>query len=106
MRAWRLLVPLAALAAGCTTAFWDRPGATRLTLAEDTQAGYRGAADASWPAALPGGRAGQPGVRVDQPPPALWRRAPNEAGFVTFDEQKRYERCMRELGYRSTRPSR
>lgn len=106
MRAWLVLLSLATLAAGCTTAFWDRPGATRLTLAEDTEGCYRRAVDAQWPAALPGGRVGQPGVRADQPPPALWRRSPDQAGFGTFDEQQRYERCMRELGYRSTRPSR
>lgn len=101
-----VLLALATLAAGCTTSFWDRPGATRLILAQDTEACYRRAVDEPWPAALPGGPLGRPGVRADQPPPVLWRRAPEQAGFVTFDAQQRYERCMREQGYRSTRPTR
>lgn len=102
-----VLVPLAALAIGaCTTAFWDRPGATQLARAQDTEACYRGALGAPLPAALPRATAGAPSAPSDQPPPALWRRAPSEAGFARFDEQLRYDRCMRDLGYRPSRPPR
>lgn len=106
MRDGLLVFVAAILAAGCTTAFWDRPGATRLSLAQDTEACYRRAVDEPWPAALPGRAPARPGVPADQPPPGLWRRTPDQAGFLTFDAQQRYERCMRQLGYRSTRPSR
>ena len=107
MTGWVALLPLAAVAvAGCTTAFWDRPGATRSSLADDTETCYRRAVDMPSPAALPGGMGPGPRIPPDQPPPALWRRSPGEAGFVTFDQEQRFERCMRELGYRSTRPTR
>jgi hypothetical protein len=99
-----ILLLAALTVAGCTTAFWDRPGATRLTRAQDTEECYRRALDTRFPAALPGPVAGGPGVPADQPPPALWQRSPAEAGFVTFDQEQRYEQCMRELGYHSTRP--
>jgi len=105
MTGWAALLPLAVVAvAGCATTFWDRPGATRLTLADDTERCYRRAVDVPFPAALP--RVQTSGVPADRPPPALWRRSPGEAGFATFDQEQRFERCMREGGYRSTRPSR
>jgi hypothetical protein len=111
MSRWKV-VPLAALAVGglavggCTTAFWDRPGATRVGLAQDTDACYRRAVDAPFPAALPRGTAKASGGLGDPPPPQLWRQAPSETAFVRFDESLRYDRCMRELGYRPTRPPR
>jgi hypothetical protein len=104
---WWVVVLLTALAAGsCTPAFWDRPGADRLARARDTEACYRGALGAPLPAALPSATAAAPSALGDQPPPALWGRAPSEAGFARFDEQLQYDRCMRDLGYRPTRPAR
>jgi hypothetical protein len=100
-----VLVMVVSLAAGaCTTAFWARPGATRLELAQDTEACYRRAIEMPSPAAPPEMTAPAPGVTVDPPPPILWRRSPPEAAFVTFDQEQRYARCMRERGYRATRP--
>jgi hypothetical protein len=107
MAGWRKRWPVAALLlGGCTTAFWDQSGATRLSVARDSEACYRQALGASYPAALPG-PARPPGSAVPavEPPPALWRRSPAQAALPSFEAEQRYAHCMRERGYWATRPS-
>ena len=96
-----ILTVLAGLIAGCTTttAYWDRPGATLPQVASESATCYRASLDEDSPSALPG-----PGSSVrllprSEPPPALWTRAPRQAAFEHFDEQLRYERCMRLRGW-------
>jgi hypothetical protein len=96
-----ILTVLAGLLAGCatTTAYWDRPGATLPQVASESEACYRASLNEDSPSALPA-----PGSSVrllprSEPPPALWKRAPRQAAFEHFDEQFRYERCMRQLGW-------
>lgn len=100
-----ILTALAGLIAGCatTTAYWDRPGATLTQVASESEACYRTSLDEDSPSALPG-----PGSSVrllprSEPPPALWTRAPRQAAFERFDEQQRYERCMRLRGWAPVR---
>lgn len=95
------------LLAGCTTAFWDRPGATRLSVTQDAELCYRQAVEPPYPAALPG-TAPPPAAAVTavEPPPALWRRSPAQAALPSFEAEQRYVRCMRERGYWATRPDR
>ena len=38
-----------------------------------------------------------------EPPPGVWTRAPRQAGLSRFDEQLRYERCMRDRGWSAGR---
>ncbi len=90
------LAALAGLTAGCAattahwdTAYWDRPGATLAQLASESETCYREAVAGESPSALP----------ASTPPPALWKRPPRQAGFERYDEQVRYERCMRERGW-------
>jgi len=97
----------ALLLAGCATpSFWAKPGATRPVLARDTGACYRAALATDYPSALSQPTA-PPAVSTprDVPPPRLWTRAPHEVGFERFDERLRYEKCMADLGYRTTRPA-
>jgi hypothetical protein len=102
-----VLTVLAGLTAGCatttgyTTAYWDRPGATLPQVASESEACYRAAVGEDPPSALPASPPA-PGSRLlarSEPPPAVWKRAPSQAGFERFDEQSRYERCMRERGW-------
>jgi hypothetical protein len=96
-----ILTVLAGLIAGCaaTTSYWDRPGATLTQVASESDACYRASLDEDSPSALPG-----PGSSVrllprSDPPPVLWKRAPRQAALEHFDEQFRYERCMRQRGW-------
>ena len=100
------------LFAGCTTAYWARPGAELPDLAQESHDCYVGAVGGDYPSAL---AAQSPSPRESstprggrllpstEPPPKLWVRAPREAGFGRFDEQQRYERCMVQRGWRPTR---
>jgi hypothetical protein len=93
---------LAGLVAGCgaTTAYWDRPGATLPQLAHESETCYREAIGEDSPSALPASEAR--GVRLlprSEPPPALWKRPPRQAALERYDEQLRYERCMRARGW-------
>lgn len=97
------LTLLAGLTVGCaaTTSYWSRPGSNLPQLASESEACYRQAIGDDSPSAFPASdpsRAVQLLPRSD-PPPALWKRAPRQAGFERFDEQARYERCMRERGW-------
>jgi hypothetical protein len=98
------LTVLAGLTAGCastTTAYWDRPGSNLPQLARESESCYRGAIAEESPSALPASEPA-PGGRLlprSEPPPALWKRAPRQAAFERYDEQLRYERCMREQGW-------
>ena len=80
-------------------AYWTRPAATLPELAQESEACYRSALDTDLPAAFPSARGGATLLPRTQPPPRLWERAPRDAGFERFDEQLRYERCMRERGW-------
>ena len=103
-----VLTILAGLTAGCastatpyTTAYWSRPGSNLSQLASESEACYRSAVADDSPSALPASEPA-PGGRLlprSEPPPALWKRAPRQAAFERFDEQLRYERCMRERGW-------
>lgn len=105
----KALTPVLAtlLLAGCATpSFWTKPDATRPVLARDTEACYHAALATDYPSAL--SQAAAPPAAAtprDVPPPALWTRAPHEVGFERFDERLRYEKCMADLGYRTTRPA-
>ena len=92
---------------GCATpSYWTKPGATRPVLARDTEACYQAALPADYPSALSQPTAPPAAAAPrDLPPPGLWRRAPHEVGFERFDERLRYEKCMADLGYRTTRPA-
>ena len=99
-----ILVPvLAGLTAGCTitTAYWDRPGGRLPQLASESEGCYREAIAEESPSALPASEPA-PGGRLlprSEPPPTLWKRPPRQAAFERYDEQVRYERCMRERGW-------
>jgi hypothetical protein len=98
------LTVLVGLTAGCasaTTAYWDRPGSNLPQLARESETCYRAATAEESPSALPASQPA-PGGRLlprSEPPPALWKRAPRQAAFERYDEQLRYERCMREQGW-------
>ena len=98
------LIATALVLTGCTTSYWDRPGATLPVLADESETCYRGAIDTESPSALPGPGA-SPSTMLPRttPPPKLWERAPREAGFEHLDEQLRYERCMRVRGWRAVK---
>jgi hypothetical protein len=100
----RLTVTLAALAlTGCTTAYWDRPGARLPDLASEAEGCYQAAIEPESPAAL-AVATGRPRLLPrTEPPPTLWKRPPRETTLERFDEQLRYERCMRALGWRPVR---
>jgi hypothetical protein len=108
MRAISLIATTLVLAA-CTTAYhdpkayWGRPKATLPELAQESEACYRSSLDQEAPAAFPGSGPANPLLPRTQPPPKLWDRAPREAGFERFDEQARYERCMRVRGWQHSR---
>jgi hypothetical protein len=100
MRLLRLLLAVLA-ATGCTNAYWDRPGARLPDLAAESKACYQTAVDA------PAARAVAPGeprlLARTEPPPRLWERPPQQAALEHFDEQLRYERCMRARGWRAVK---
>jgi hypothetical protein len=108
MRTLGIAVAALALTACSTTywdrnAYWDRPGATLPVLAHESGSCYQAALDPDTPSAFPGSGPANPVLPRTQPPPKLWERAPRDAGFERFDEQARYERCMRVLGWRPAR---
>ena len=84
-------------------AYWTRPAATLPQLADESEACYRASLDTDTPSAFPGGNTGPRLLPRSEPPPKLWEREPREAGFERFDEQLRYERCMRVRGWRPGR---
>jgi hypothetical protein len=111
------LAMLGGLTAGCATttattaywdtAYWDRRGATLAQLASESETCYREAVGGEYPSALPASEpaAGNRLLARSTPPPAVWKRSPRQAGFERYDEQLRYERCMRERGWTaSARP--
>jgi hypothetical protein len=91
------------------TTYWTRPGATLEEVAHESEACYRKAVEAvegEFPSAFPAA-SGSNSARVlppTEPPPKLWTLAPREAKFARFDEQLKYERCMRQRGWSATRP--
>jgi hypothetical protein len=98
-----LLVPALA---GCTMAppgaYWDRPGATLPQLAQEADRCYETAFRDESPAALAVAQGTLPLLPRTEPPPALWTRPPRAVALERFDDQLRYERCMRALGWRPT----
>jgi hypothetical protein len=96
-----ILAVLAGLLVGCgtTTAYWDRPGANLTQVVSESEACYRAALDDDSPSALATAESSMRLLPRSEPPPALWKRAPRQAGFGRFDEQQRYERCMRQRGW-------
>jgi hypothetical protein len=94
---------------GCTTAspdrYWDRPGASLPQLAHEAGRCYEDAVKEDSPAALAVSRGSVPLLPRTEPPPALWTRAPRDVTLERFDEQLRYERCMRALGWRPVKTS-
>lgn len=93
--------------AGCTTAYWGRPNASLPVLAEESEACYHTALAEDSPSASPRPDASGALLPSSEPPPKLWTRTPREAGFLRFDEQLRYERCMTARGWEARRsPSR
>jgi hypothetical protein len=98
-----VLTALALVLSGCTTAYWDRPGAQLPDLASESHACYQAALNPETPAAFPAKGATERLLPRSEPPPALWTRAPRDAAFEHFDEQLRYDRCMRALGWKPAR---
>lgn len=104
------LTALILVLGGCSSTYWTRPGAKLEDLAHEADACYKAAVEAvegESPSALPGAAAsGSTRARLlppTEPPPKLWARSPREASFARFDEQLRYERCMRQRGWSTTR---
>jgi len=108
MRTITLLAVIAAVTA-CASPYWDaraywtRPDATLPELAHESDACYRASLDPDMPAAFPGTGKANPILPRTVPPPKLWQRAPHEVALERFDEQLRYERCMRVRGWRPAR---
>lgn len=96
---------LSLLVAGCATAppYWSRPGAHRTQLIDESEACYRTALGDEFPSALPGPGTGPRLLPRSEPPPEVWTLAPRRSGLARFDEQLRYERCMRERGWAAGR---
>ena len=103
------LTALTLLVAACATpyhdpkAFWTRPDATLPQLADESQACYRASLDADAPSAFATSGSGPRLLPRTEPPPKLWEREPRQAGFERYEEQLRYERCMRVRGWRPAR---
>jgi hypothetical protein len=91
---------LAGLTAGCavTTSYWQRPGATLSDVATDSESCYQTSLDFESPSAFPSGNGARLLPRTT-PPPRLWARPPRQAALERFDEQMRYEHCMRDRGW-------
>ena len=96
---------VAILLAGCTSMgpYWSRAGASRAQLIDESGNCYRASIDDDAPAALPGPNPTSRLLPRSEPPPALWTRAPRQAGLGRFDEQQRYERCMHARGWNPAR---
>lgn len=103
------LICLALVLTACATAYrdpkayWTRPAATLPVLADESTACYRASLDEESPAAFPSPSSSPRLLPRTEPPPKLWEREPRQAGFERFDEQLRYERCMRVRGWQPTR---
>jgi hypothetical protein len=98
-----MVAVLAGLIGGCTSTYWTRPGTSLPELASESHACYQASLDSDAPSSLLG-PSGRPRLLPrSTPPPMLWKRAPRDAGFERFDEQLRYERCMRALGWAPAR---
>lgn len=97
------LTALALVLSGCTNAYWHRPGGELPDLASESEACYQAALDPEMPAAFPAKGATERLLPRTEPPPELWKRAPREAAFEHFDEQLRFERCMRSRGWQPAR---
>jgi hypothetical protein len=97
------LTALALVLAGCTQAYWDRPGARLADLAQDSENCYQAALAIESPSAFAVTTGSPRLLPRTEPPPALWKRPPRQAALERFDEQLRYERCMSQLGWRATR---
>ena len=111
MRAIKLITVALVLTACATPyrdpkAYWTRPSATLPVLASESEECYRASIDSEAPSALPSFGPGSGLLPRTQPPPKLWEREPRNANFERFDEQLRYERCMRERGWRPARTTR
>ena len=91
---------------GCTTAYWDRPGARLPDVASESEQCYQAAIAVESPAALAVAVGSPRLLPRTEPPPRLWERSPQKAGLASFDEQLRYEACMRALGWRPVRAAR
>jgi len=108
MRLISLTAALIVLTA-CATPYWDpkaywtRPDATLPQLADESGACYRSSLDPDMPSAFPGTSPTNPLLPRSSPPPKLWERAPRDVTFERFDEQLRYERCMRIRGWKPAR---
>jgi len=100
-----ILAVLADLVAGCTHTYWTRPGASLPVLASESDTCFKASLEFDAPSALPGPGGGPRLLPRSTPPPKLWERAPGEAAFEHFDEQLKYERCMRALGWEPSRVS-
>ena len=104
MRVFALLL-LTLAATGCTTAYWDpksywsRPGARLPELADEAEVCYQAAVDAESPSALAVATNGPRLLPRTEPPPKVWERAPHQVALERFDEQARYDRCMRARGW-------
>jgi hypothetical protein len=98
-----IIVATSIVLAGCSSSYWQRPGATLPELAQESEACFQSSLDQETPAAFPGSGPANPLLPRTQPPPKLWDRSPREAGFERFDEQARYERCMRVRGWQHSR---
>jgi hypothetical protein len=108
------LIAIALVLTACATAYrdpkayWTRPDASLPVLADESTACYRAALEGESPAAFATSPAGPRLLPRTEPPPKLWEREPRQAGFEHFEEQLRYERCMRVRGWhpaRTTTPS-
>jgi hypothetical protein len=104
MRAITVLL-LVLCATGCTTAYrdpnayWGRPGARLPELADEAEACYQAAVDAESPSAFAISTNGPRLLPRTEPPPKVWERAPQQVALERFDEQARYDRCMRARGW-------
>ena len=108
MRAIKFIAPMLIVGACATPyhdprAFWTRPDATLPVLADESAACFRASLDPDMPSAFPSPPSGPRLLPRTEPPPRLWERAPREAGFERFDEQLRYDRCMRLRGWTPAR---
>jgi hypothetical protein len=103
------LISIALVLTACATpyrdpgAYWTRPATTLPLLAQESESCYRASLDADAPSAFATSGSGPRLLPRTEPPPKLWEREPRQAGFERFEEQLRYERCMRVRGWRPAR---
>jgi hypothetical protein len=97
------LLVVAGCSASTAAPYWSRPGGTRTQLVDDSTACYRASFDDEYPSALPGAASTSQLLPRSEPPPRVWTLPPRDAGLGRFDEQLRYERCMRDRGWSAGR---